>query len=63
MSHTYPYPRPALTADAVVFTILDQKLHILLIRRGGEPFRGPLGPSRRLCGGGGIFGRRCAPGA
>ncbi len=40
MPHTYPYPRPALTADAVVFTIQDQKLHVLLIQRGGEPFAG-----------------------
>jgi 8-oxo-dGTP diphosphatase len=40
MPHTYPYPRPALTADAVVFTIQDQKLQILLIQRGGEPFAG-----------------------
>jgi 8-oxo-dGTP diphosphatase len=40
MPHTYPYPRPALTADAVVLTIQDQKPRVLLIQRGGEPFAG-----------------------
>lgn len=40
MPSTYPYPRPALTADAVVFTIQDQRLLVLLIRRAGEPFAG-----------------------
>lgn len=40
MSHSYPYPRPALTADAVVFTILRDHLHLLLIQRGSEPFKG-----------------------
>ena len=40
MGHSYPYPRPALTADAVVFTILRDHLHLLLIQRGSEPFKG-----------------------
>ena len=40
MPYTYPYPRPALTADAVVFTIQDQKPQVLLIRRRGAPFAG-----------------------
>ena len=40
MAHSYPYPRPALTADAVVFTILRDQLHLLLVQRGGEPFKG-----------------------
>lgn len=40
VSHSYPYPRPALTADAVVFTILRDHLHLLLIQRGSEPFKG-----------------------
>ncbi len=38
MPHTYEYARPALTADAVVFTILGERLHVLLIQRSGEPF-------------------------
>jgi len=39
--YCYKYPRPALTADCVVFaTAEDEGLQLLLIRRGGEPFRG-----------------------
>lgn len=38
MASTYRYPRPALTADAVVFSIMDDQLQLLLIRRGGAPF-------------------------
>lgn len=38
MPYTYDYPRPALTADAVVFTILQHRLHVLLIQRMHEPF-------------------------
>ncbi len=34
------FPRPALTTDVVVFTIRDEGLEALLIRRGGEPFQG-----------------------
>jgi 8-oxo-dGTP diphosphatase len=40
MPYCYPHPRPALTADAVVFTILAQELQVLLIRRGSAPFAG-----------------------
>ena len=38
--YTYPYPRPMLTVDAVVFSIRERRLHVLLIRRGHEPFKG-----------------------
>lgn len=35
------YPAPAgLAADAVVFTLVDERLHVLLYRRGEEPQRG-----------------------
>ncbi|MEX2565406.1 MAG: NUDIX hydrolase [Cyclobacteriaceae bacterium] len=37
MSPTYTYPRPALTADAVVFCATDKT--ILLIQRKNEPFK------------------------
>jgi 8-oxo-dGTP diphosphatase len=37
---TYPYPRPAVTCDAVVFTMRGDDLAVLLIRRKEEPFRG-----------------------
>ncbi|MBM7112863.1 NUDIX hydrolase [Archangium primigenium] len=40
MSHTYEYPRPALTVDCVVFGLDDEALKVLLIRRGVEPFQG-----------------------
>jgi 8-oxo-dGTP diphosphatase len=37
---TYEYPRPMLTVDVVVFTSLDDQLHILLIQRAQPPFQG-----------------------
>lgn len=36
--YTYEYPRPALTADCVVFGFDGSRLNILLIERGLEPF-------------------------
>lgn len=36
------YPKPALTADILVFTYLEEKLHVLLVKRGGHPFMGRL---------------------
>jgi len=38
--YTYHYPRPALTVDVVVFMLLDDQLHILLIQRAQPPFEG-----------------------
>ncbi len=40
MAHTYEYPRPSLTVDAVVFGFDDQDLKVLLIQRALEPFAG-----------------------
>lgn len=40
MKHTYEYPRAALTVDCVVFGINEEGLHVLLIERGLEPFKG-----------------------
>ena len=40
MGPTYPYPRPSLTADVVVFTADAGRLKVLLIRRGRAPFAG-----------------------
>ena len=37
--YTYKYPRPAVTTDCVVFGIDGQKLKILLIKRGNEPYK------------------------
>lgn len=36
MTYTYKYPRPALTVDALVFTLNRE---ILLIQRSAEPFK------------------------
>jgi 8-oxo-dGTP diphosphatase len=42
MPFTYDYPRPSVTVDCVVFGYDPTKstLEVLLIERGGEPFRG-----------------------
>ncbi len=40
MSHTYEYPRPALTVDGVVFSEGCNGLRVLLIKRAGDPFKG-----------------------
>lgn len=40
MPYTYEYPRPAVTVDVVLFTIRAGELAVLLIRRGGAPFKG-----------------------
>ena len=40
-TYTYDYPRPALTADCVIFGKEGSgELSILLIERGGEPYKG-----------------------
>lgn len=38
--YQYKYPHPALTSDSVVFGFDGKQLHILLIERGIEPFKG-----------------------
>jgi 8-oxo-dGTP diphosphatase len=38
--YSYQYPHPAVTVDIVIFTIRDDRLKLLLIRRAGEPYRG-----------------------
>jgi 8-oxo-dGTP diphosphatase len=40
MPYSYHYPHPAVTTDVVLFTIQDEQLEVLLIRRGSEPFKG-----------------------
>jgi 8-oxo-dGTP diphosphatase len=40
MSNLNDYPRPAVTVDLVIFTIADDDLKVLLIRRGIEPYKG-----------------------
>ena len=39
--YTYPYPRPMLTADCVVFGLRnDGNRSLLLVQRGNEPYKG-----------------------
>ena len=38
--YTYKYPRPALTVDALVLAKFENKMALLLIQRGIEPFLG-----------------------
>lgn len=40
MSRTYRHPRPAIAVDIVVLTIRHERLQVLLVQRGVEPFRG-----------------------
>jgi 8-oxo-dGTP diphosphatase len=38
--YCYEYPRPAVTVDLVVFTLRNEKLSVLMIRRKRDPFAG-----------------------
>jgi 8-oxo-dGTP diphosphatase len=40
MSKLDDYPRPSVSVDLVIFTIADDDLKVLLIRRGVDPFKG-----------------------
>lgn len=40
MRHCYDHPRPAVTTDVVMFTIREETLQLLLIKRAAEPFQG-----------------------
>ena len=40
MEYCYEYPRPALTADIILLTLLNNKIHTLLIQRKNDPFAG-----------------------
>jgi len=40
MSYTYPFPRPMLAVDVLVFARSGEQTQVLLIRRGGPPFQG-----------------------
>lgn len=37
---TEKYPRPSVTVDVVIVTLRDNELHVLLIKRETEPYRG-----------------------
>lgn len=40
MPHTYEYPRPAVTVDITIFTVRNDELNVLLIKRAEQPFQG-----------------------
>ena len=40
MSYTYKYPRPAVTADIVLFSRYEERDYVLLILRNNPPFEG-----------------------
>ncbi len=38
--YRYDHPHPAVTTDIAIFTVRDEQLQLLLIKRRGEPFKG-----------------------
>jgi 8-oxo-dGTP diphosphatase len=38
--YIYDWPRPMVTADAMVFAVFKNKIKLLLVNRGFEPFKG-----------------------
>ena len=38
--YSYAYPHPAVTTDIVIFSIRDEALKVLLIKRAGKPYKG-----------------------
>ena len=38
--YAYRWPRASVTADAVLFAEKDGQMHVLLIQRGNEPYKG-----------------------
>ena len=38
--YQYEYPHPAVTTDIVIFSLREQQLKLLLIKRAGAPFQG-----------------------
>ena len=37
---SYKHPHPAVAADLAIFTLQESRLHVLLIERAREPFKG-----------------------
>ena len=40
MTYAYDYPHPAVTVDIAVFTVENDSLAVLLIKRAAQPFKG-----------------------
>lgn len=39
MKYTYEHPHVAVTSDVVIFTVKEDDLHVLLVKRGASPFK------------------------
>ena len=40
MTYTYPFPRPSVTVDIIIFRIFENEPEVLLIKRANTPFKG-----------------------
>jgi len=40
MAYSYPFPRPSLTVDIIVFRMAENEPQVLLIKRANDPFKG-----------------------
>ncbi len=40
MSYTYPFPRPAVTVDIIIFRLSGNRPEVLLIERANQPYKG-----------------------
>ena len=40
MDYTYEYPHPAVATDIAIFTVMHDRLKLVLIKRGGKPYAG-----------------------
>ena len=37
--YSYPHPHPSVSTDVVIFTIQDEQLRVLLIKRASDPYK------------------------
>jgi 8-oxo-dGTP diphosphatase len=40
MTYNYPFPRPSVTVDIIIFRIFENEPEVLLIKRANAPFKG-----------------------
>lgn len=38
--YVYEWPRPMVTVDSMIFSVMDEKKTVLLIKRGRDPYKG-----------------------
>jgi 8-oxo-dGTP diphosphatase len=39
MAYTYPFPRPSVTVDIIIFRVFENEPEVLLIKRANDPFK------------------------